>query len=224
MADFSHYYPVLLQNEGGYCNDPNDNGKETYCGISRVKNPTWSSWPNIDSMRLQYYAKHPLPDPHWDGLSAALKADTNLGVAVEHFYQDEYWNSLNLNQVKSQSVANQVADFGVNSGVARSAKTVQYLLQHTFGTPVPVDELSSPAGAAALNAVDAKAFYEQFIAMRRAYYDYLAASFTPAQAQAQPLASWHQFFRQELGAAPDHDKYDRYLAGWLNRTHEPFVA
>lgn len=224
MADFSHYYPVLLQNEGGYCNDPNDNGKETYCGISRVSNPGWSSWPTVDRIRLQYYAQHPAPDPHWYHLSAALKADTALGAEVERFYQNEYWDSLHLNQVKSQSVANQVADFGVNGGVARSAKIVQYLLQHTFSIPPPVAELSSPAGAAALDAVDAKAFYAQFIAMSRAYYDYLAGSFTAAQAQAEPLASWHQFFHQELGVAPDKDKFGRYLAGWLSRTNEPFVA
>jgi lysozyme family protein len=35
MADFKQAYQLVLQNEGGYVNDPNDPGGETYKGVAR---------------------------------------------------------------------------------------------------------------------------------------------------------------------------------------------
>ena len=34
---------MILRNEGGYVFDPDDSGKETYCGISRANFPKWEA-------------------------------------------------------------------------------------------------------------------------------------------------------------------------------------
>lgn len=36
MAKFEHALQLLLQHEGGYVNDPDDQGGETYKGIARI--------------------------------------------------------------------------------------------------------------------------------------------------------------------------------------------
>lgn len=46
MADFNLAIPVILENEGGYVNDPNDPGGETKYGISK------RSYPNVDITNL----------------------------------------------------------------------------------------------------------------------------------------------------------------------------
>ena len=46
MADFELAIPVVLRNEGGYVDDPNDAGGETNFGISK------RSYPNVDIKNL----------------------------------------------------------------------------------------------------------------------------------------------------------------------------
>lgn len=46
MADFNLAIPIVLKNEGGYVNDPNDPGGETKYGISK------SSYPAVDIANL----------------------------------------------------------------------------------------------------------------------------------------------------------------------------
>lgn len=46
MADFNLAIPIILENEGGYVNNPNDPGGETKYGISK------RSYPNLDIKNL----------------------------------------------------------------------------------------------------------------------------------------------------------------------------
>ncbi|RTQ50302.1 hypothetical protein EJV47_11805 [Hymenobacter gummosus] len=221
MADFNHYYPTLLANEGGYCHDPLDPGGETYRGIARASNPHWAGWPVVDGIRNHVTAAHPVPHTEWHAVSRALEADAALNQSVEAFYKAAYWNPLNLDLVHTQAIADQLADHGVNAGTARPAKMLQYLLASEFGAQLVVDGKVGAHTIAALNAVDQSAFYSRFIAMRRAFYAYRAGSYTAAEAQA--LAPWHQFFHQHLGLNTDV-RMQKYLASWMGRTHEQFTA
>ena len=53
MADFNLSIPKILKHEGGYVDNPNDIGKETYGGISRKYNPNWEGWKFIDDWKLR---------------------------------------------------------------------------------------------------------------------------------------------------------------------------
>ncbi|GAB2964925.1 glycosyl hydrolase 108 family protein [Hymenobacter coalescens] len=221
MADFAHYFPTLLANEGGYCHDALDPGGETYRGVARTANPHWAGWPTIDAVKARLGLPHPVPAADWHALNQALAADAGLAAAVQAFYKAAYWNPLRLDAVHSQSVADQLADHGVNAGTARPAKMWQYLLNTEFGARLTVDGEIGPLSVDALNAADAGRFYQRFVAMRRAFYNYRAGSYTPAEAVA--LAPWHQFFEQHLNLHTDA-RMQKYLASWLGRTHEAFVA
>jgi len=221
MADFAHYFPTLLANEGGYCHDPLDPGGETYRGIARVPNPHWNGWSVVDAIRTHLCPNSPVPHAEWLAISHALESDAALNAHVMSFYKAEYWNPLALDLVHSQPIADQLADHGVNAGVIRPAKMLQYLLATEFGAPLAVDGKIGPRSIAALNAVDPSAFYARFIAMRRAFYDYRTGSFSPAD--AEKLAHWHKFFHEELHLVTDN-RMHKYLASWISRTQEKFVA
>ena len=43
----------MLKFEGGYANDPNDSGGETFRGVSRRNWPKWPGWPLIDRAKAE---------------------------------------------------------------------------------------------------------------------------------------------------------------------------
>lgn len=45
----SHMINAILEEEGGYVNDPDDQGGETYCGIARKHHPGWPGWQTVDA-------------------------------------------------------------------------------------------------------------------------------------------------------------------------------
>ena len=44
MANFNQAFKKVMSAEGGYVNDPDDPGGETYKGVARKMNPRWSGW------------------------------------------------------------------------------------------------------------------------------------------------------------------------------------
>src|SRR6478736_3168268 len=50
-TNFQKAYSHLIENEGGWNNDPTDKGKETYMGISRKHNPDWFGWQYVDEVK-----------------------------------------------------------------------------------------------------------------------------------------------------------------------------
>jgi lysozyme family protein len=221
MADFTRYFPILLANEGGYCHDAQDPGGETYRGIARGANPQWGGWPAIDAAKARLGLKSPVPRASWSSLNKALLVDAPLAASINKFYKAAYWNPLCLDDVACQCLAEQLADHGVNAGPARPAKMLQYLLSSEFGTALVVDGKIGPRTIAVLNAVNREAFYQRFVAMRQAFYQYRAGKYTPAEAAA--LAPWHLFFRNELRLKTDISM-QKFLTSWMNRTQATYVA
>ena len=157
-----------------------------------MPNPHWAGWPTVDATKARLGLPHPVPAADWHQLNQTLGADQPLYASIEAFYKAAYWNPLHLDQVNSQSIADQLADHGVNAGISRLAKMWQYLLNTEFGAHLTVDGQIGPLSVAALNAADASRFYQRFVAMRQAFYCYRAGSFPPTE--ATELAAWHQFF------------------------------
>lgn len=99
MADFNKAIPHILKWEGGYVNDEDDNGGETYRGISRKNNPNWIGWKKIDTLSPKEGDIFP-----------------ELEDAVKSYYRVAYWNKIFGDNIKNQDVALFLFDWFVNSG------------------------------------------------------------------------------------------------------------
>ncbi len=120
MASFATYYPKLLKYEGGYASadfakKQGDSGGETYLGIARNYNKDWPGWKIIDA----YKAAH--GEPKWN----SHIPDATLDKLAQDMSKKLYWDKLHLDDVKNQSLAEFIMDYGFNSGLATPVKAVQ---------------------------------------------------------------------------------------------------
>lgn len=113
MANFLEAYKITLSHEGGYVDDKDDAGGETFNGISRKYNPSWSGWTTIDQHKQR------------TGFPESAYNDTLLDDEVHAFYKAKYWDVNLLDHVASQPVANEMFDTGVNMGIGRAGKFLQ---------------------------------------------------------------------------------------------------
>ena len=93
----------IIEIEGGYVNDPSDSGGETNWGITVAVARAYG-----------YY-----------GDMKDLPRETAFDI-----YADRYWDSLHLDEiaVRSKSIAEELADTGVNMGVYRAGVFLQTAL------------------------------------------------------------------------------------------------
>jgi len=143
MADFEKAFYKTLGHEGGYVNDKDDAGGETYMGVSRVYNPTWSGWDMIDDLKRK------------PGFPRILDDNDELQNAVQEFYELKYWDVNRLDEVTSQALAEEMFDTGVNMGVARAATFLQEALNYLNRNEVMYKDLvtDGKVGAMTLKAL-----------------------------------------------------------------------
>ena len=112
MADFDKAFEKTVFNEGGYVNDKDDKGGETYMGISRKHHPNSLIWYIIDKVTAKYKKV--------SDINRELKKDNELISLIKSIYKSDYWNPFDLNKEKSQRLANQIFDSAVNIGVQKT--------------------------------------------------------------------------------------------------------
>lgn len=122
MAQFDEEFDKVILAEGGYVNDPDDAGGETYLGISRKNNPKWIGWEVIDNIKKKYGTK---------GITARLKKDTALTNSAKLLYKQNYWDVLELDDIPSQSIAHEMFDTCVNCGKTTAIRIAQQVLMMT---------------------------------------------------------------------------------------------
>lgn len=152
MADFKQALQLVLQNEGGYVNDPDDAGGETYKGIARKMNSTWKGWATIDLMKRK------------SNFPANLSKNAELQSEIENFYKVNYWDKLKCSKINDQGVANSIFDFGVNAGTATSALLAQKVTNQTE------DGIIGSKSLAAINGMQPEQFLAYFTIAKIARY------------------------------------------------------
>jgi len=183
MAQFKIAEEITGRNEGGYANDPADNGGETFAGIARNFWPKWDGWKFIDKYKSDYAKLNkPMRDKYslakWINSSAKVTSEP-VAPLVSAFYKTNFWDVNKLDAVQDQQLANTVYDFGVNSGTGRAAK----LLQSCVG--VVQDGKIGPQTLAAVNRLDAEVTHDKYNSGREAFYRSIAEG-----SQAKFLKSW----------------------------------
>ena len=116
MADYDVAYDITLAHEGGYDNDPDDAGGETYKGVARKFYPTWAGWAIIDAAK---------EEPNFP---ESLKDNIVLDSMIREFYKINYWNRIGGDDLSEQLLANELFDTGVNMGVSRAVEFLQKAL------------------------------------------------------------------------------------------------
>ena len=111
MANFEKALEKVLKHEGGYVNDPDDRGGETYKGISRNNFPEWGGWGHL--------ATHSFGDP---------ELDSDLSALVSEFYKEEFWDKMYLDRITPEKVSAEIFDTAVNIGIKKSSTFLQQAL------------------------------------------------------------------------------------------------
>ena len=123
MADFNLAFNKTMSHEGGYSNDPDDAGGETYRGISHRYHPAWEGWEVIESI-IRKHASDWL-----SVLNNFTSPEHELDRLTRSFYKRMYWDINRLDWMP-QPVADEMFDTGVNMGVLRAAIFLQRALNY----------------------------------------------------------------------------------------------
>lgn len=110
-----------LKHEGGYSSNKADKGGETYCGISRVYNPTWKGWLLLDKQKDK-------------------KQAFNNGFLLDEvmsFYYEKYFKQMQLDLIQNSNLKACIFDFCVNSGGA--VRVIQNMLNTKYRSGLIVD-------------------------------------------------------------------------------------
>ena len=124
-----------LKHEGGYSNNKADKGGETYCGISRVYNPTWKGWLLLDKQKDK-------------------KQAFNNGFLLDEvmsFYYEKYFKQMQLELIENSNLKACIFDFCVNSGGA--VRVIQNMLNAKYRANLIVDNRFGYNIASAINRI-----------------------------------------------------------------------
>ncbi len=152
MANYEQALQWILSHEGGYVNDPDDPGGETYKGVARKMNSKWDGWLVVDMLKRQ------------SGFPANLDKDTELQEAVKSFYQINYWDRIKGDHIQNQEVATSIFDFAVNAGVSTSSSLAQLVVGTTQ------DGVIGNQSIAQINGFDPEHFIASFTVAKIARY------------------------------------------------------
>lgn len=119
MADFKAAYDKTMKVEGGWADDKDDSGGQTWKGIARNYHPNWAGWAIVDSFKNK------------PGFEANLYASQTLQRLVLEFYKKEFWDVMRLDEFHFQSVADEMFDTGVNMNHTIAVEFLQRALNAT---------------------------------------------------------------------------------------------
>ena len=152
MADFASAFAATMKAEGGYVNDPQDPGGETYKGVARKMNSKWDGWILVDMAKRQ------------NNFPANLDSNIALQDKIKAFYETGYWDKIRGDDITDQRVAECIFDFAVNAGPITSAK----LAQITVGAEP--DGTIGPDSLKKINAEEPRVFLALFSLHKIARY------------------------------------------------------
>lgn len=123
MANYNIAYNKVIKVEGGYVNDPDDAGGETYMGISRKFNPNAKFWKVIDEIKS---INKNITNKE---MNTILKKNNSIVGEIKNIYKNKYWDKLYLDNLNSQKIAEELFDTAVNMGVSVAVKILQNSLR-----------------------------------------------------------------------------------------------
>jgi len=157
MADFNKAAEIILNNEGGYVNDPNDPGGATNFGISLRFLKTVGVDGDLDG------------DGDIDIDDIKLLTPTKSG----DIYRKYFWNINRYNLINNQEVATKLFDFSVNASSVRGHKIMQKALNNMPDCGqefLVVDGVLGKKTMSAINNANPEQLILNYIEFLKAYY------------------------------------------------------
>lgn len=139
MANYKHIIPFIQKWEGGFSNHPNDKGGATNKGI------TWTNFVAY-APRLGY-------QPDWNLFLQMPQA------IWERIFKSQYWDAVQGDHIRSQAVADLLADFAWGSGPGTAVQYLQWVLNKHFGEKLVIDGGMGKLTLAATNRAPAQALF-----------------------------------------------------------------
>tara|TARA_R110000744_G_scaffold11247_3_gene34288 strand:+ start:1238 stop:1861 length:624 start_codon:yes stop_codon:yes gene_type:complete len=159
MANFNTYLPLLANVEGGYTNNPKDNGNWTGGKIG-VGNLVGTNKGISAPVYAQWIGRTPTV--------ADMKAIT--GSTANLIFKKWYWDKVGADRIADQSVAEIIVDHAVNAGTYAAGKLVQKVLNEKFGKNISIDGGIGAQTITAINSVNPFTLHEAIKAARLQYY------------------------------------------------------
>ncbi len=163
MAKFEISYKLTNQIEGGYANDPDDSGGETYRGIARKSWPNWLGWKIIDAAKAQ------------KSFPNCLDTNEELQQLVEKFYYENFWLKIKGDNIP-QPLADELYDTAVNTGVEKAVEYLQRTLNilninanKNYYPDLQVDRLFGPGTLNAVNVLLQKGLLKRLVNVLNGY-------------------------------------------------------
>lgn len=163
MADFKISYNITNKNEGGYANDKDDSGGETYKGVARNSWPNWLGWKIIDAAKSN------------KDFPKCLNENNELQQFIEKFYRENFWNKIQGDNLP-QDVANELYDTAVNAGVEKAVEFLQRALNilnlnanKNYYQDLKVDRSFGPATLNALSILVSKKMSKRLVNVLNGY-------------------------------------------------------
>lgn len=128
MASFRPALKRVLAYEGGYANDKDDAGGETYKGIARRFHSTSIMWREIDKVKSSIKGNTNSDMSRVKTINKLLESNEIVTREVERIYKKEYWDTLHLDEMRSEKIAYQLFETAVNMGVSAAIKLAQKTL------------------------------------------------------------------------------------------------
>lgn len=156
MADFKPFFDTLMKHEGGYVNDPKDKGGATKFGVTLA---TWIA---------NGYDKN--------GDGKIDKEDVKLLDKADAYdiAKKLYWDAVRGDEIKNQSIAEFIFDWGYNSGPKTAIKKVQDVLDLTQ------DGVIGPKTLGAINSANQEELFEKLQERRKLFFISIVAA-NPSQ-------------------------------------------
>ncbi len=199
MNKFKIAFYTTLGHEGGYVNDPDDRGGETYRGITRKNYPDWDGWKLIDVYKTKY-----------EGAALDIQLSTNTGLTgfVEQFYHKNYWLPLHAD-LFTQKVSNELFDTAVNQGLGTSVQHFQLALNKLNRNEKDYPDITVDAviGQITISAYNALMSTERF-------------SSRNAKKLEEWLLKWLNYYQLKIyDLITKNDlAQEKYVPGWTERT------
>jgi lysozyme family protein len=126
--------------EGGYVNNPDDPGGETFRGISRVANPHWDGWADVDNVKKTIQPGTSRVKTA-NIINKAFLNDTDMATSVYNFYKNEQWTLANPDLPDRLRI--KLFDTGVNMGFYQANLILQKSL-NSLGSNLSLDGIIGP--------------------------------------------------------------------------------